>query len=130
MAAETSERQASVERHNESACPVVQAVDSIGTPWRLNVVYALRDGEKRFNELKESTDARSKTLSDALEPLVEDDIVDRRMEEAAPVAVFYRLTPKGRELLDVLDELDDWARRWDDVSPPAGGRLREDASPS
>jgi len=32
--------------------------------------------------------------------------VDRRMEEAAPVAVYYSLTPKGKELLDVLD---DWA---------------------
>ena len=117
MSAETTERQASVERHNEAACPVVRAIDRVGTPWRLNVVHALADGEQRFNGLKSATDARSKTLSDALEALVDHDVVDRRMEEAAPVAVYYSLTPKGRELLDVLDDLDDWARRWDDAAP-------------
>ncbi|MDS0260319.1 helix-turn-helix transcriptional regulator [Haloarcula sp. S1CR25-12] len=116
MAADTADRRASVERHNESACSVVQAIDRIGTPWRLNVVHALDGGEQRFNELKAATDARSKTLSDALDALVENDIVDRRMEEAAPVAVYYALTPKGRELLDVLDELDEWARRWEGES--------------
>jgi DNA-binding HxlR family transcriptional regulator len=93
----------------------VQAIDRVGTPWRLNIVHALAGDEMRFNELKAATDARSKTLSDALETLVEDDIVDRRMEEAAPVAVYYSLTPKGQDLLDVLDELDDWARRWDET---------------
>ncbi|WP_417936267.1 winged helix-turn-helix transcriptional regulator [Haloarcula onubensis] len=117
MAAETADRQASVERHNEAACPVVRAIDRIGTPWRLNVVHALAGGEMRFNGLKEATDARSKTLSDALDALVEHGIVDRRMEEAAPVAVYYSLTPKGRALLDVLDELDDWAREWEDAAP-------------
>ena len=112
----TDSRQESVETHNASACPVVSAISQVGTPWRLNVVYALQDGELRFNELKRATDARSKTLSDALEALVDHDVVDRRMEEAAPVAVYYSLTPKGDELLDVLDELDDWARRWDEAA--------------
>jgi DNA-binding HxlR family transcriptional regulator len=78
----------------------------------MNVVYALEAGEQRFNELKRATGASSKTLSDALDELVENDVVARRMEEDAPVAVYYELTKKGEELLGALDGLDEWARDW------------------
>jgi DNA-binding HxlR family transcriptional regulator len=123
----TDSRQESVETHNASACPVVSAISQVGTPWRLNVVYALQDGEHRFNELKRATDARSKTLSEALDELVDADVVARRMEEDAPVAVYYGLTEKGRELTRVLDELDAWARRWGEEVPAGPNpRLREE----
>jgi len=117
MPAETDARQQEIQRHNATACPVVRTIDQIGTPWRLNVIHALADGEHRFNELKAATDARSKTLSEALDELQESDIVSRRMEEDAPVAVYYALTQKGAELLDVLSELDDWAKRWGETEP-------------
>lgn len=112
MSAETDARQHEIETQNASACPVIQAIDQIETPWRMNVVYALRDGEKRFNELKRATGARSKTLSDALDALVENEVVGRRMEEDAPVAVYYDLTTKGEDLLNVLDDLGECARDW------------------
>jgi DNA-binding HxlR family transcriptional regulator len=117
MAAETDTRQHEIESRNESACPVVHAMERIGTPWRMNVLHALETGEKRFNELKRATGARSKTLSDALDELVEHGVVTRRMEEDAPVAVYYDLSPKGEELLVALSALDDWARRWEDEVP-------------
>jgi DNA-binding HxlR family transcriptional regulator len=48
------------------------------------------------------------------------------MEAAVPVAVYYSLTDKGRELTTVLAQLGDWAKRWDDPVPDgATGRLRE-----
>jgi DNA-binding HxlR family transcriptional regulator len=112
MSAETDSRQHEIETQNAAACPVVEAIEQVGTPWRLNVIYALREGEQRFNDIKRATEARSKTLSDALEELVENDVVARRMEADAPVAVYYELTTKGDELLDVLSELDEWARDW------------------
>ncbi len=125
MPARSESRDAEVQAHNAAACPVVQAVEQVGTPWRLNVVYALEDGEQRFNDLKRATGARSKTLSDALEQLVEADVVERRTEPAAPIAVFYGLTAKGEELAGVLRDLGDWAERWgaevpDGVGPGLG----------
>jgi DNA-binding HxlR family transcriptional regulator len=127
MSAEDESRQHDIESQNASACPVIQAIDQVGTPWRMNVIYALRDGEKRFNELKRATDARSKTLSDALDELVENDVVNRRMEADAPVAVYYGLTTKGRDLTDVLDELDEWAQDWGEEVPTGPNpRLRGD----
>jgi DNA-binding HxlR family transcriptional regulator len=127
VSAETDSRRHEVETRNASACPVVRALDRVGTPWRVNVVYALEEGEKRFNELKRATGARSKTLSDALDELVENEVVDRRTEEDAPVAVYYDLTAKGEELLDVLAGLDEWARNWgEEVPDGVVSRPRED----
>lgn len=127
MSAETESRRDEIKTQNASACPVIQAIDQIGTPWRMNVIHALEDGEKRFNELKRATGARSKTLSDALDELVESEVVVRRMEEDAPVAVYYDLTAKGEELLGALAELDEWARSWGEEVPEGSNyRLRDD----
>jgi DNA-binding HxlR family transcriptional regulator len=127
MSAEPESRQDEIETQNASACPVIKAIDQVGTPWRMNVIYALKEGEKRFNELKRATGARSKTLSDALDELVENEVVTRRMEEDAPVAVYYALTRKGEELLDVLGELDEWAQDWGEEVPEGPNpRLREE----
>ena len=107
--AATSTRADVVSDRNGEACPVVRTLDAVGTPWRLHVLYALRDGELRFNELKRATGGRSKTVSDALDVLAEHDLVSRRTEEAAPIAVYYRLTDRGASLLDRLDGIGRWA---------------------
>lgn len=126
MSAETDVRQREVETQNAAACPVIRAINRIGTPWRMKVVYALEADEHRFNELKRATGARSKTLSDALDELVENGVVDRRMEADAPVAVYYDLTAKGEALLEALEDLDEWARDWEDEFP-TGDLVRTEA---
>lgn len=53
---------------NPEACPVVKAVDEIGFEWALVIRHDLVDaGEKRFNKLKRSTGANSRTLSRVLD---------------------------------------------------------------
>lgn len=110
----TNDRQAEIEKRNKNACPVVLSLNEIGEVWRLNILSELMEGEKRFNELKRLTAARSRTLSNALDSLTENGYVERRTEEAAPIAVYYSLSEKGRALEPVFDELDNWARTWID----------------
>jgi len=98
-------------RKNAAACPVIEAVEEIGSRWRLILLHDLQDGEKRFNELKESTDASSSTLSRVLDELEERGLVERRVEES-PIASYYRLTPKGEAVRPALDALADWSREW------------------
>ncbi|MFC6989522.1 winged helix-turn-helix transcriptional regulator [Haloplanus sp. GCM10025708] len=116
MAAENRQRE--VQRSNAEACPVVNSMRVIGETWRLNVLYALRDGEMRFNELKRATNARSRTLSQTLETLMDHGLVERRSEEAAPIAVYYSLTEKGAALGPVFDDLEAWADEWLDAEWP------------
>jgi len=96
----------------EPPCEVIDALRLIGSQWRLTVLHDLQDGEKRFNELKRSTGASSRTLSRVLDDLREAGLVDRRMEEAAPVATYYSLTGKGTSLCPVFDEIEAWADEW------------------
>ena len=96
----------------DSPCPVVESMEQIGSKWRLLVLHDLQDGEKRFNELKRSTDANSRTLSRVLDDLQETEFVERRLEEDAPVATYYSLTEKGRSLCPVFDEIEAWADDW------------------
>jgi len=93
-------------------CAVIESIDQIGSRWRLVVLHELQEGERRFNELKRATDASSRTLSRVLDDLQEMEFVERRLEEDAPVATYYRLTDKGRSLCPVFDEIEDWADEW------------------
>ncbi len=101
-----------VQQQVESACPIVESMEQIGSKWRLLVLHDLRNGEKRFNELKRSTDANSRTLSRVLDDLQASGFVVRRLEEDAPVATYYSLTEKGRSLCPVFDEIEAWADKW------------------
>ncbi|MGM0605584.1 MAG: winged helix-turn-helix transcriptional regulator [Halobacteriota archaeon] len=93
-------------------CAVVDSIEQIGSKWRLVVLHDLQAGEKRFNELKRSTDASSRTLSRVLDDLQEMHFVDRRLEEDAPVATYYSLTAKGRSLCPIFDAIERWADDW------------------
>ena len=109
----SSQSSPGVESHPvESACPVVESMEQIGSKWRLVVLHDLQDGEKRFNELKRSTEASSRTLSRVLDDLQENGLVHRRLEEDAPVATYYRLTEKGESLCPVFDQIERWAEDW------------------
>ena len=112
MSQQAKSPEETIEEKNEGACPVVEAVEQIGSQWRLVVLYDLQEGEKRFNELKRSTGASSRTLSRVLDDLQELALVDRRLEEDAPVATYYSLTDKGESLCPVFDAIGDWAREW------------------
>jgi DNA-binding HxlR family transcriptional regulator len=109
----------SAEHANPGACPIVESLEQIGSRWRLVVLHDLAEGEKRFNELKRSTDASSRTLSRVLDDLEEMDFVDRRLEEDAPVATYYSLTEKGESLCPVFEEIESWAEEWLAAEAPA-----------
>jgi len=96
-------------------CSVVESMEQLGSKWRLIVLHELRAGEQRFNELKRSTDASSRTLSRVLDDLQDLGFVDRRLEEDAPVATYYSLTEKGESLCPVFEAIEDWAAEWLEV---------------
>ncbi len=108
MSSEVTQSDTSVEEQNPEVCSVIEAVEQIGAQWRLIVLHDLQEGEKRFNELKRSTDASSRTLSRVLDDLEDAGLVDRRVEDR-PIATYYSLTEKGGALCPVFDDLEQWA---------------------
>lgn len=107
----TSEASDTSAEQSSDLCSVVEAIQQIGSEWRLVVLHDLDEGEKRFNELKRSTDASSRTLSRVLDDLEDADLVDRRVEDR-PVATYYSLTEKGEALCPVFSDLEEWSEEW------------------
>ena len=103
----------------EEVCAIIEGIDQIASKWRLLVIYDLQAGEdpaaeKRFNELKRSTGASSRTLSRVLDDLEGAGLVERRVEDR-PIATYYRLSEKGRALCPVFESLDRWSEEWVDT---------------
>lgn len=112
MSSIDSQTDQSHEDGNPNACSVVEAVNEIGSEWRLLVLHDLVDAEeKRFNELKRSTGASSRTLSRVLDDLEEAGLVNRRVEDK-PIATYYSLTESGASLCPVFNELENWADKY------------------
>jgi DNA-binding HxlR family transcriptional regulator len=111
MSPQATEQEASLEERNADICPVVEAIEQIGSEWRLIVLYELEDGEQRFNELKRSTGASSRTLSRVLDDLEDAALVDRRVEDR-PIATYYSLSEKGEALCPIFTDLEAWAESW------------------
>ncbi|AUV82441.1 transcriptional regulator [Salinigranum rubrum] len=99
-------------QNSSTTCSLVHTFDQIGSKWQWIVVDTLLEGEKRFNELKRSTNASSHTLSRVLGDLEENDLVQRRVDADGAVSVHYALTEKGRSLSSMFDEIDSWAGNW------------------
>jgi DNA-binding HxlR family transcriptional regulator len=78
----------------------------LGGAWTPNVVWYLREGPRRFNELRGDIHGISgKVLSARLKRLAEDGIVTRSAMPTTPPSVEYDLTPLGRELLPAVDAI-------------------------
>jgi len=93
-------------------CSIVKSFEIVGSKWKLIVLNDLQSGEKRFNQLKRSTEASSRTLSRVLQNLREEGLVEKRMEDGSPVATFYSLTDSGTALYPVFEEIEAWADDW------------------
>ncbi|MFE3519290.1 winged helix-turn-helix transcriptional regulator [Streptomyces sp. NPDC059166] len=89
-------------------CPASDVVDHVTSRWGIWVLIALRDGDLRFYELRESIRGVSeKMLAQTLRVLVQDDLVWRRVEPTSPPQVTYGLTGFGRDVGEPLTELFD-----------------------
>ncbi len=96
-----------------SLCPVLAAVDVIGTEWRLIIVHRLLDGPQRFSELLRSNSRlNAKTLSATLKHLENAGVVQRNVVSTRPFVVVYSLTEMGLGLAPAARELRLWGERY------------------
>jgi DNA-binding HxlR family transcriptional regulator len=85
----------------------------VGDKWSVLVVTRLGDGPVRFNELRRSIGGISqRMLTLTLRGLERDGLVTRTVFPTIPPRVDYALTPLGRDLLDPVSALGEWATRY------------------
>ena len=84
----------------------------VGDKWSVLVVTRLGAGSMRFNELRRAIGGISqRMLTLTLRGLERDGLVTRTVFPTIPPRVDYALTPLGRDLLEPVSALGDWATR-------------------
>lgn len=88
---------------------IADALYVIGGKWKLRIIVALKDGNKRFNELHRVIDGISaKMLSTELKDLELNGFVNRNVFTGMPVIVEYELSEYAGTLDEVLHSLSEW----------------------
>lgn len=88
-------------------CTVSLTMDLFGGKWKAVILYHLKDGEKRYNELRKEMPAITEmTLSLQLKQLEKDGLVSRKVHgKKPPVKVVYNLTEFGKSFVPVLEAI-------------------------
>lgn len=95
-----------------TVCPVSFTLDKIGGRWKPLIMWNLRNGEKRYSELKKAIPTiTEKMLIQHLKQLESDNLVKRKVVEIMPPHVEYQLSKSGKELLPALNSMAAWGMK-------------------
>ena len=107
-------------------CSIARALEVVGERWTLLIVRDVFLGLRRFDELQESLGIARNVLSDRLNRLVEEGVLERARYSERPERFEYRLTRKGRELDIALSGLRQWGDKYLSEKPPRVLRRKAD----
>src|SRR5919108_3097745 len=110
-------------------CSIARALELVGDRWTLLVVRDLVLGLSRFDQLLASLGIASNVLTDRLNRLVDEGVLERVRYSERPERFEYHLTTKGRELGVALLALMQWGDRYLSDKPPRLARRRSDGAP-
>ena len=89
------------------------ASELIGRRWTGAIIYVLLRARCRFATLREAIpDITDRMLSERLQELEDEGVVERTVVPESPVRVEYALTKKGRELSSAFEAIGTWAEKW------------------
>ena len=93
-------------------CPVAAVTRLLGSRWTMQIIHHLRES-RRYCELQALVgEVNPTTFTQRLRFLEQQGLIVRREDPENTRYVEYALTPKGRELLPILDALAAWAQKW------------------
>ena len=94
-------------------------VDSVGRtlqvfddPWTFAVLREAFFGVRRFDDFAGHLDISRNVLSNRLEHLVAQGVLEKRLYQSRPDRYEYRLTDRGRDMYPIFLALMRWGDRW------------------
>ena len=103
-----------------------RASELIGRRWTGAIIFVLLKSRCRFATLRDAIpDITDRMLSERLQELEHEGIVERTVVPDTPVRVEYALTRKGRALAAAIDAISEWAHKWVALDVPAGASLEK-----
>lgn len=99
-----------------NACPIGTAINIIGGKWKIPILYTLREGTLRFNELQKALPTvTQKMLTQQLREMESDGLVSRKIYAEVPPKVEYTITELGQKLEPILDSLCGWGKKYQEL---------------
>lgn len=90
--------------------PSRETLDLIADKWAVLVIFALREGERRFAQLHRDIEGiTQKMLIQTLRSMERDGLVERKVYPVIPPKVEYRLSALGLSLKPLLVLISDWS---------------------
>jgi DNA-binding HxlR family transcriptional regulator len=83
-------------------CSIAKTLELIGERWTLLVIRDVFNGNRRFGEMQPSLGVARNVLSNRLQRLVDEGILERRRYRERPPRDEYFLTEKGLDLWPVM----------------------------
>ncbi|MBI1904979.1 MAG: helix-turn-helix transcriptional regulator [Rhodocyclales bacterium] len=81
----------------------------LGGKWKGSILWHLKDGPVRFNDLARQLGGVSKKMVDQrLKEMEEQGLIVREVLSTRPIAVAYSITEMGHSALGVLEQLKAW----------------------
>jgi DNA-binding HxlR family transcriptional regulator len=105
-------------------CSIARALEVVGERWTLLIVRDAFLGLRRFEEFQESLGIARNVLTDRLNRLVDEEILERVPYSERRYE--YRLTKKGRDLNIALAGLRQWGDKYISEKPPTVLRRKSD----
>jgi DNA-binding HxlR family transcriptional regulator len=104
-----------------SRCPIEEVMQIMSGRWPTLLIYYLKEGTKRFSDLRRDNPTIShKMLTLELRKLEDAGIVARTEFGGYPLRVEYDLTSAGLNLVPLLDALGEW---WEGTEAAGSGRV-------
>jgi DNA-binding HxlR family transcriptional regulator len=94
-----------------AACSIARTLDVIGEPWSPLILRDVFVGMTRFDQLQGDLGISRKVLTERLNHLVEQGVLERVAYDQRP-RFEYHLTTKGTELVDLLMVMVCWGDKW------------------
>ncbi|WP_293063605.1 helix-turn-helix domain-containing protein [Moorena sp. SIO3F7] len=96
-----------------SPCPIERGMRILGGKWKGSILWHLKDGPMRFNDLaRQIGGASKKMVTQRLREMEDTGLVNRNVISTKPIAVAYEITDFGRTALRFLEELKKWAEEY------------------
>ena len=93
-------------------CPIARAVDIVGDWWTPLVLRDMFRGVTRFDQFEKSLHIGRNVLTQRLNRLVAEGLVERVPYQTKPLRHEYVLTEMGRDIKPVLTALYQWGDKW------------------
>jgi len=100
------------EKFLEYDCPFMTTLRFIGKRWKPAVLWKINSGILRYNRLKKALPYISdKMLSNTINELEADGIIEKLIFNEVPLRVEYAITKFGKTIIPVLIEMDKWGTK-------------------